>query len=106
MKINWKPVKEFAELLGMVVVYGLVVDASSKMAERMYSGQSSVTVGYDKAISAIMKSDMYSHDKADAAAALKRIGSNDFYRAIVHIAEDNSVYSHDKVNMIKALSEN
>ena len=106
MKINWKPVKEFAELVGMVLAYGLIVDATSKFVNHVSDGSNSVIAGYDDAISAIMKSGMFSHDKADAAAVLKRDGNAEFYRAIIHIAEDDDVFSHDKASMIKALSEN
>jgi hypothetical protein len=48
---------------------------------------------------------MYSHDKSSAAAALKRDGNTEFYKAIVHIAKDSGAYSHDKVDMIKQLSQ-
>lgn len=106
MKINWKPVKDFAELVGGIAAYVILVAATGKAMECVHYESDNTTAHYDDAVSAIMKSDMYSHDKADAAAALKRIASSEFYKAIIHIAEDNSVYSHDKANMIKALSEN
>lgn len=105
MKINWKPVKDFAEIVGGVVTYGLMVTAYGKFMERITEVPESSFVGYDDAIGAIMKSGMYSHDKADAAAALKRNGSSTFYKAIVHIAKDTSMYSHDKVDMIRELSQ-
>lgn len=105
MKINWKPVKEFAELIGGAVSYVMVVAAYRKFIEDMCYSPNSVTAHYDDAVKAIMDSSMYSHDKADAVAALKRYGTTEFYRAIVHIAEDDNMYSHDKSSMIKTLSE-
>lgn len=104
-KFNWKPVKDFAEIVGGAACYILMLAASNKVMERISEYPESSFAGYDDAIGAIMKSDMYSHDKASAAAALKRNGSSEFYRAIIHIAKDRSMYSHDKVNMIKQLSQ-
>ena len=106
MKINWKPVKDFAELVGGAVTYVVMIAAYRKFMESMYDSPNSVSAHYDDAVKAIMDSGMYSHDKADAVAALKRYGTSEFYRAIIHIAKDDSMYSHDKIDMIKALSEN
>ena len=106
MKINWKPVKDFAELVGGAVTYVLMLAAYRKFMNNMTEVPDSKFAHYDDAVKAIMKSGMYSHDKADAVASLKRMAGTEFYRAIIHIAEDDSMFSHDKVNMIKALSEN
>lgn len=54
-KIDWKPIKDIAELVCGATAYVLVLAASSKV--------------------------------------------------IVHIAKDSSMYSHDKVDMIKQLSQ-
>ena len=104
-KIDWKPVKDIAELVCGATCYVLMVAASSKVMERITEVPESTFAGYDDAIGAIMKSGMYSHDKAHAAAALKRNGNSAFYKAIIHIAKDSSMYSHDKVNMIRELSQ-
>ena len=104
-KIDWKPVKDFAELLGGMAAYVLVLAASSKVVDSITASSENAIVGYDDAIGAIMKSSMYSHDKAHAASALKRNGNSSFYKAIIHIAKDGSMYSHDKVDMIKQLSQ-
>ena len=77
---------------------------SSKVMKDLLDGDSFERVGYDDAVYAIMHSSMYSHDKARAAAALKRNGTSSFYKAIIHIAKDSSMYSHDKVDMIGELS--
>ena len=104
-KIDWKPVKDIAELVGGAACYLLMVTASSKVMEHITKVPESSFAGYDDAIGAIMKSGMYSHDKASAAAALKRNGNSAFYKAIIHIAKDSSMYSHDKVDMIRELSQ-
>ena len=106
MRINWKTVKNLAEMVGGAVSYVLLVATYRKIMEDMLYNPNSVSAHYDDAVKAIMDSGMYSHDKADAVAALKRYGTTEFYRAIVHIAEDDNMFSHDKANMIKALSEN
>lgn len=104
-KINWEPVKDVAELAFGAVSYVLILAAGSKVMERVTAVPESSFAGYDDAIGAIMKSSMYSHDKARAAAALKRNGNSAFYKAIIHIAKDSSMYSHDKVDMISQLSQ-
>ena len=103
-KIDWEPVKDVVEVLCGVAVYGLVVAASNKMADRIIDAPDSTTVGYNDAVKAIMKSGMYSHDKTSAAVALKCNADSEFYKAVIHIANDSGSYSHDKVDMIKALS--
>lgn len=104
-KFDWKPVKDLAELVGGAVTYVLMIAACRKFMESMYEIPNSEAAHYDDAVRAIMKSGMFSHDKADAVAALKRYGGTEFYRAIIHIAEDDSMFSHDKANMIKELSQ-
>lgn len=104
-KIDWESVKGIGELVGGAVSYVLVLAAYGKFMERITEVPESSFAGYDDAIGAIMKSSMYSHDKANAAAALKRNGSSAFYKAIIHVAKDSSMYSHDKVNMIRELSQ-
>lgn len=105
-KINWETIRGYAEQLCEVASYVLVYTAASKAMSYVLDVDSCERVGYDDAVYAIMHSSMYSHDKSEAAAALKRNGNAEFYKAIVHIAKDSSTYSHDKVDMIKALSEN
>lgn len=105
IKIDLKPVGEFARQIGEVALYGLAIAASWKFSDYMTKIPDSKPIGFDDAVSAIMKSDMYSHDKSDAAAALKRNGNAEFYQAIVHIAKDSAAYSHDRVDMIKRLSQ-
>lgn len=104
-KINWEPIKDFAEVICGFACYGLMIAASRKFVENTNVDSSSSIAGYDDAVGAIMKSGMYSHDKAHATAALKQNGNSEFYRAIIHIAKDSSMYSHDKVDMIKSLSQ-
>lgn len=104
-KINWKPVVDFAGGIVGVAVYGAMIGAVSKVYDYITTDHDKKPVGYDDAVSAIMKSGMWSHDKAEAAASLKPGKKSDYYNAIVHIAKDSSTFSHDKVSIIKQLSE-
>lgn len=104
-KFDWKPIGDFVGQVCEVALYGLAVAASWKFSDYMTKIPDRTPVGYDDAVSAIMKSSMYSHDKARAAAVLKRNENAEFYRAIVHIANDSKTYSHDKVKLIEELSE-
>lgn len=61
-KIDWKPVKDIAELLCGVACYGLVVAASQKFADHITDNHVS-RVGYNEAVKAIMDSGMFSHEK-------------------------------------------
>lgn len=103
-KFDLKPVKDVVELVLGSVAYVLIVAASAKMINQFAGSCIDDIVAYDDAVNAIMKSGMFSHDKAGAVAALKRNGNSAFYKAIVHIAEDDSMFSHDKANMIEELS--
>jgi hypothetical protein len=105
-KISWEIVKGIAEQLCEVGAYVLVYTVSSKVMKDILDGDNFERVGYDDAVYAIMHSSMYSHDKSDAVAALKRNENPAFYKAIVHIAKDPRTYSHDKLDMIEDLSNN
>ena len=104
-KFVWKPVGEFVGQLCKCASYVLMLAASNKVADYVIGEPGSSYAGYDDAIGAIMNSDMYSHDKAAAAGALKCDGTSDFYKAIIHIANSSDSYSHDKVSMVKELSQ-
>lgn len=104
-KINWESVRGYAEQLCEAASYVLVYVAANKAMKYVLDDNSYERVGYDDAIHAIMHSSMYSHDKSHAAAALKRNGNSEFYKAIVHIAKDSDTFSHDKVDLIRELSQ-
>lgn len=105
-KVSWSIVKSIAEQLCEVGGYVLVYTVSSKVMSDILNNDSFERVGYDDAVYAIMHSSMYSHDKSDAVAALKRNENSAFYKAIVHIAKNSGTYSHDKLSMIKELNQN
>jgi 2-hydroxy-3-keto-5-methylthiopentenyl-1-phosphate phosphatase len=105
-KVSWSIVKSIAEQLCEVGAYVLVYTVSSKVMSDVLNNDSFERVGYDDAVYAIMHSSMYSHDKSDAVAALKRNENSAFYKAIVHIAKNSDTYSHDKLSMIKELNQN
>lgn len=104
-KLSLESVGKFAEKACEIISYGVFMVASYKVIEYAATDYSSTIVGYDAAVEAIMKSDMYSHQKRDALSVLKRDGDSSFYKAVIHIAKDSSMYSHDKVDMIKKLCE-
>ena len=104
-RIDWKSIGDFVGHVGEIALYGIAVVASYKIGDYVINNElGSETVGYEDAVKAIMASDMYSHDKRDAIEALNRHETADYYGAIVHIAKDSSMFSHDKVKMIKNLS--
>ena len=104
--INWNSIGNFAGKVCDMVACGLLVVASRKMVDCAVDDYVSAFAGYDDAVSAIMKSGMYSHDKCEAVAILKRKEDREYYKAIIHVAQDSRLYSHDKVKLITGLSEN
>lgn len=104
-KISLKTIGNFTEKACEIISYGVFMVASYKMIEYAATDYGSTIVGYDAAVEAIMKSDMYSHQKRDALSVLKRHGDSSFYKAVIHIVKDSNMYSHDKVDMIKKLCE-
>lgn len=104
-KFDLKPVKDVVELVCGAVAYVLISTASAKMVKQFTDSCMDDIAEYDDAVCAIMRSGMYSHDKASVIAELKRNGDSAFYKAIIHIAKDDSMFSHDKTRMIKELSQ-
>lgn len=103
--LNFGNLKNIVGQICGAILCEILIVASSKAVEYINDGYIR-KVGYDEAIDAIMKSDMYSHEKCDAAAVLKRNEDAEFYRAVIHIIKDSKLYSHDKVCMIKNLNKN
>ena len=104
-KINWKPIGEFIGSACEIVLYGVAIAASYKVGDYIVNQNETPTANYKDAVEAIMDSDMFSHCKTEAVEALKRYERSDYYGAIVRIAEDSSMFSHDKIKMIKHLSK-
>lgn len=104
-KLDWKIVKDIAEVACGFAAYGLILMASNKIADNAI-GYCIRAIGYDEAIESITKSGMYSDDKCEAIKTLPRDAGADFYKAIIHIAKDSRLYSSDKVDLIKGLSAN
>lgn len=103
-KIDLKPIGEFAKGVGKIVSFGALVGLYYKLGD-MVAGSGTSIVGYSDAVKAIMNSNMFSGDKSQAVSVLKRYDSSEFYKAIISIANDSSVFSGDKVRMIKQLCE-
>lgn len=106
LKINLEPVGKFMKQVGEAALYIAGIAAAWKFSEFMAEIPDNKPVGYDDAVGAIMDSSMFSHDKANAVAALKRYAGAEFYQAVIYIVNDPSTFSHDKAVMIEQLSEN
>lgn len=105
-KINWEPIGKFVGQVCEVALYGVALVASYKVGKIVTNGLETTSAGYKDAVGAIMDSGMFSHDKREAVEALNRYESAEYYGAIVRIANDATMFSHDKVKMIIRLSEN
>jgi hypothetical protein len=103
-KLNLRAIGNFAENVCEIVTYGALMAITYKVAENVTTGTDISTAGYDDAVEAIMSSSMFSSDKREAISALDRYGNGQFYKAVVRIANDSSMFSHDKADMIRELS--
>lgn len=97
--IDWKAIGRVAGRVLGAAAFGYLVTNSQKFESNITS------YGYGQAVKAISESDMFSSDKRDAITELKRDGNTEFYKAIVSIANDTSMFSGDKASMIKNLSK-
>lgn len=103
MKINLKPIGEFAKGVGEIVLFGALVGAYYKFGDYVINGNDTSIARYNDAVKAIMNSNMFSSDKKAAVEALKRNETMDFYKAIISIANDSKMFSGDKASMIQEL---
>ena len=101
---NWKPVGKFAKEVCNVLAFGAVMMLMRGNDVKTFSNHDYAIGTFDGAVSAIMRSDMFSHDKEKAITALKRNGDMTYYKAVIHVANDEDTYSHNKVDMIQSLS--
>lgn len=105
-KLDLNSIRNLAGGICEVAASVLLIAASNKVIEVITGGHVRVVARYSDAINAIMKSSMYSNDKREAAAVLKRYEDAEYYRAIINVVQDSRLYSSDKVELIKGLSEN
>lgn len=109
--MNWTGVKGVLSTVGGVakktcVVVGPILGAAlfnertvKKLFEEFrYSGK----VGYDDAVSVILRSSMYSSDKVKASNILKVGEDSTYYKAAIAIVR-SSAYSGDKLEMLENL---
>ena len=96
--IDWKTIGHIAGRVLGVFAVGCLVSNSHKFESTITS------YGYSQAVKAISESDMFSGDKREAITELKQDGNTEFYKAVIAIANDTSMFSSDKASMIKALS--
>lgn len=104
-KIDLKTVGKHVIKACELVLCGLVVTKAVESNEQVSVSNNFLPVTYGDAVKAIMDSDMWSHDKEYAIAALKRYETTDYYSAIVNIVSGTDAWSHDKVKMVQNLSK-
>lgn len=83
-------VKDVVELVGPVVVGGVLLSKSSKPRTIM---------SYDDAISIVLQSSMWSEDKAKVASALPMDANPELYGAVISVVK-SSMWSNDKMELI------
>lgn len=84
-------------IIGTVVCTDLVKDIYNDIR---YRGE----VGYDDAVRAILDSNMFSANKQDAISVLKTGESSEYYKAVI-IAARSSMFSYDRFETIRSMSE-
>lgn len=100
--INLKPIGKFVKIAGRAVVYGTLFGVCSKTQD-VSEKHNNLTATYSGAVKAIMNSDMLMSDKSDTIAVLVRNESSEFYKAIIHVANDDRMNSRYKTKTINQL---
>lgn len=100
-KLNLEPIGNFVKGACKLIGYGALL-ALACGVKIEYEHHESGTAKYSDAVAAIMNSNMWSTDKAEAIEALPRDANEELYKAIIHVAKGTS-WSTDKVETIKKL---
>lgn len=100
-RLNLKPIGNFVKGACKVIAYGALLTLACGVKIE-YKHHESGTVKYSDAVDAIMNSNMWSSDKAEAVVALNRDSNEELYKAVIHVA-NGTMWSNDKVEMIKKL---
>ena len=100
--INLKPIGKFVKIAGRAVAYGTLFGVCSKTQD-VSERHNNLTATYSDAVKAIMDSDMLMGDKSDTIAVLARNENSEFYKAIIHVANDVRMTSRFKTETINQL---
>lgn len=106
-KINWKSIGCVVGEVGKIVLSGVGLYALAKVSENtnpVINTEPAYVGTYNKAVEAIMSSDLYSYQKSEAVAVLSRDEDSDYYLAVITIIESD-MFSHEKLKLIKQLTE-
>ena len=104
MKLNLESIGVIAKGVCKLTAWGVALVALSEVAN--HGTERNNTNGkYSDAVDAIMKSDMFSSQKQEAVSMLKTDGNEEYYKAIISIANDSRMLTNNKVETIKNLSE-
>lgn len=101
-KIDWKNVgKQVGDFAISVFEFAVIGGLTFLMSPM---NNVSTTASYNKAVKAIMDSDMFDHRKRDVIRMLKHDGDKHYYEAVISIV-NSDMYDHYKVDSIKSLSK-
>ena len=103
-KLNLKPVGEAIGKACKAVGYGLVIFAP-RIIEAYVETHKGESCGYNDAVNAILESDMWASDIPEAISSLKRGKPASYYKAIVDVANSDSLWASDKLELIQELAK-
>lgn len=105
-KVNLEHVANIAKKAGKVVAGVALIAAYASVSENTYAVRDrKTTYTYSDAVDAIMESDMFSADKRQAVSLLRRYGTSEFYKAVILVVKNESMWSSDKLNTIRDLAQ-
>ena len=104
-KLDVEQMTKIIRPLGRILAFGAVLAIAKEVGENPSVYRNAVDADYNDAIAAIMDSDLFSSDKQLATMLLKRDGDVKYYKAVITIVNDTSMFASDKVETIKYLSE-
>lgn len=101
--VNLKPLKDFTVKACKVVGSGLALALSHVVSEMVRNNCNPNSVTYNDAVEAIMDSYMASSYKREAVAALKRVESEDYYKAVIAVT-NSWMAGSEQVETIRQMS--
>lgn len=101
-KLNFERIGNCVMTVCGLVVVGAIAAVNVATADDIIR-YDRASVGYGDAVSAILNSDMWSSDKHRAIAAMDKHANKEIYKAVIVIANNDSMLPSDKVRAIYAL---
>lgn len=96
VKLIWNFVKGTGKVIGGGALLAMATVLGASIENKLHESKH---VTYSDTVNAIMNSNMWSDDKAEAIAALSRDADEELYKAVVTVA-NGKMWANDKADLI------